>query len=86
LTVCIHEIVYIASRRENAVENAAKHYSEDHPGEKGNIIPYSQVCLLSHSSIQVDVTSKESIEKLVEEVSKKEKYINLLSTTSELST
>ena len=33
----------------------------------------------SHSRIQADVTSKESIEKLVEEISKEEKYINLLS-------
>ena len=34
----------------------------------------------SHPRIQADVTSKESIEQLVNEVSKKEKYINLLST------
>jgi len=35
---CIY-VVYIASRREHAIENAAKHYSHDHAGEKGNIIP-----------------------------------------------
>jgi len=35
----------------------------------------------SHSRIQADVTSKESIEKLIEEISKEEKYINLLSTS-----
>lgn len=42
----VYEIVYIASRREHAIENAAKHYTEDQPGEKGNIIPYSLSCSL----------------------------------------
>ena len=31
---------YITPRREHAIENAAKHYSENHPRSKGDIILY----------------------------------------------
>ena len=70
--------MYIASRREHAIENAAKHYSEDYPGSKGTIIPYDLYLLISNFSVQADVTSKESIEKLVKEIEKQEKHIDLL--------
>jgi hypothetical protein len=72
--------VYITSRREHAIANAARTYSEDHPGTKGDIIPFVSRKPLT-SSIQADVTSKESIEQLVQEIEKREKYINLLSSS-----
>ena len=71
-------LVYIASRREDAITNAANHYSHDHPGSKGDIIPYPPPNSNPDSRIQADVTSKDSIEELVREISKREKYIDLL--------
>ena len=57
--------VYITGRRVEALEKAAKSHN---PSGGGQIIP-SGPC---------DVTSKESLQGLVDEISKKEKYINLL--------
>ncbi|KAI0896962.1 NAD(P)-binding protein [Annulohypoxylon nitens] len=58
--------VYITGRRKEVLENAAK----SHQPTKGNgqIIPIGPC----------DVTSKDDVENLVVELSKKEKYINLL--------
>ena len=61
--------VYITGRRPQALENAAKtHSPEQQKATGGQIIPL-QPC---------DVTKKEELEKLVKEVSSKEKYVNLL--------
>ena len=49
-----------------ALENAAKSHN---PSDGGQIIPVGPC----------DVTSKDDLEKLVQEISKKEKHINLLS-------
>lgn len=57
--------VYITGRRMEALENAAKQHD---PNGKGAIIPIGPC----------DVTKKEDLHSLVEELSKKEKYINLL--------
>ncbi|KAL8691182.1 MAG: hypothetical protein Q9218_003532 [Villophora microphyllina] len=58
--------VYITGRRMEVLENAAKTHS---PGEAGGeIIPVGPC----------DVTSKEDLEKLVKDISSKEKHINLL--------
>lgn len=57
--------VYITGRRVEALENAAKSHN---PKEGGEIIPCGPC----------DVRSKESLQNLVDEISKKEKYINLL--------
>ncbi|OTB03710.1 hypothetical protein M426DRAFT_321415 [Hypoxylon sp. CI-4A] len=58
--------VYITGRRKEVLENAAK--SHQPAKGKGQIIPIGPC----------DVTSKEDLEKLVAEISKKEKYIHLL--------
>ncbi|KAL8949449.1 MAG: hypothetical protein Q9222_004436 [Ikaeria aurantiellina] len=57
--------VYITGRRKEVLENAAKSHS---PGDAGEIIPAGPC----------DVTSKADLEKLVKEISSKEKHINLL--------
>ncbi|PBP16200.1 putative Vacuolar fusion protein CCZ1 [Diplocarpon rosae] len=57
--------VYITGRRVDALENAAKSHE---PAVGGQIIPVGPC----------DVTKKEDLENLVAEISKKEKYINLL--------
>ncbi|CAL8582520.1 hypothetical protein XPA_008176 [Xanthoria parietina] len=57
--------VYITGRRMEVLENAAKTHS---PGDAGQIIPVGPC----------DVTSKEQLEKLVQDISSKEKHINLL--------
>ncbi|KAF2662183.1 NAD(P)-binding protein [Lophiostoma macrostomum CBS 122681] len=57
--------VYITGRRAEALEKAAKFHD---PGHHGSIIPLS-TC---------DVTKKEDLEKLYEELASKEKHINLL--------
>ena len=58
--------VYITGRRVEALENAAKTH---HPNEKGgSIIPIGPC----------DVTKKSDLQSLVEDLQKKEKYINLL--------
>ncbi|KAI1097592.1 NAD(P)-binding protein [Jackrogersella minutella] len=58
--------VYITGRRKEVLENAAKSH---HPAKgNGQIIPIGPC----------DVTSKDDLEKLVVDLSKKEKYINLL--------
>ncbi|KAL8778114.1 MAG: hypothetical protein Q9213_007557 [Squamulea squamosa] len=57
--------VYITGRRMEVLENAAKTHS---PGDAGEIIPVGPC----------DVTSKEELEKLVKDISSKEKHINLL--------
>jgi len=64
--------VYITGRRMEALENAAKTHSLAQGGE---IIPAGPC----------DVTKKEDLEKLVAEISKKEKYINLLITNAGIS-
>ncbi|KAJ4331873.1 hypothetical protein N0V87_008810 [Didymella glomerata] len=57
--------VYITSRRQEVLERAVKSHD---PMEGGSIIALSPC----------DVTKKEDLEKMYEELSKKEKYINLL--------
>jgi len=56
--------VYITSRRNEAIENAAKQHGDDAPGQ---IIP-----------IQSDVTTKEGIDKLVREISSRESHLDVL--------
>jgi NAD(P)-dependent dehydrogenase (short-subunit alcohol dehydrogenase family) len=58
--------VYITGRRMEALENAAKNHHPDDRG--GEIVPVGPC----------DVTKKEDLQKLVEDIQKKEKYINLL--------
>ena len=64
--------VYITGRRKEALENAAAAHSPDLQHEMkesgGSIIPLGPC----------DVTKKEDLQKVVEELSTKEKYINLL--------
>ncbi|KAL9604985.1 MAG: hypothetical protein Q9219_000173 [cf. Caloplaca sp. 3 TL-2023] len=57
--------VYITGRRKEALENAVKSHS---PGDAGEIIPAGPC----------DVTSKEELQKLVNEISSKEKHVDLL--------
>jgi NAD(P)-dependent dehydrogenase (short-subunit alcohol dehydrogenase family) len=57
--------VYITSRRQEVLDNAAKSHS---PDQAGQIIPLSPC----------DVTKKEDLTKMYEELASKEKYINLL--------
>ncbi|KAI9879553.1 MAG: hypothetical protein M1830_008180 [Pleopsidium flavum] len=64
--------VYITGRRMEALEKAAKSHN---PSEGGQIIPAGPC----------DVTKKDDLEKLVQEISKKEKYINLLITNAGIS-
>ncbi|KAL1624529.1 Protein kinase of the Mitotic Exit Network [Diplodia seriata] len=59
--------VYITGRRPEALEAAAKSHSPP-DGTEGQIIP----------CVPCDVTKKDDIENLYQEISKKEKYINLL--------
>ncbi|KAH8589440.1 short chain dehydrogenase/reductase-like protein family [Bisporella sp. PMI_857] len=61
--------VYITGRRMEALENAAKTHS---PTDGGEIIPVGPC----------DVTKKVDLEKVVAEISKKDKYINLLITNA----
>ncbi|KAL8930225.1 MAG: hypothetical protein Q9208_000842 [Pyrenodesmia sp. 3 TL-2023] len=75
--------VYITGRRMEVLENAAKSHS---PGDAGEIIPYvygirpinSKRLLTCCRAGPCDVTSKEELEKLVKEISSKEKHIDLL--------
>lgn len=61
--------VYIVGRRVEALENAAKNHCPKRSGQgEGEIIPFGPC----------DVTSKEDLQRTVDELSKKEKYINLL--------
>lgn len=64
--------VYITGRRMEALENAAKTHS---PSDGGQIIPVGPC----------DVTKKDDLEKLVSDISKKEKHINLLITNAGVS-
>jgi NAD(P)-dependent dehydrogenase (short-subunit alcohol dehydrogenase family) len=57
--------VYITSRRQEALDKAAKSHS---PSQGGQIIPLSPC----------DVTKKDDLEKMYQELASKEKYINLL--------
>lgn len=59
--------VYITGRRMEALEQAAKHHSPNGEGG-GSIIPIGPC----------DVTKKEELEKLVDNLKGKEKYLNLL--------
>ncbi|KAF2117920.1 hypothetical protein BDV96DRAFT_685557 [Lophiotrema nucula] len=59
--------VYITGRRTEALEQAAESHDPEHE-EGGQIIPIGPC----------DVTKKEDLEKLSDELSSKEKYINLL--------
>lgn len=65
LTTELGAKVYITGRRTEALENAANTHS---PDLGGSIIPIGPC----------DVTKKEDLEKIVAEISQKEKYINLL--------
>jgi len=65
--------VYITGRRMEALENAAKSHSPTQG--VGKIIPIGPC----------DVTKKEDLENLVSQISKKEKYINLLITNAGIS-
>lgn len=65
--------VYITGRRVEVLENAAKTHSPSQGG--GEIIPAGPC----------DVTKKADLENLVSEISKKEKYINLLITNAGIS-
>ncbi|KAL9114228.1 MAG: hypothetical protein Q9227_001650 [Pyrenula ochraceoflavens] len=60
--------VYITGRRLEALQQAAKQHSPDPKISKGQIIPIGPC----------DVTSKDSLDKLVHEISAKEKYLSLL--------
>ncbi|KAI9801311.1 MAG: hypothetical protein M1833_002881 [Piccolia ochrophora] len=64
--------VYITGRRLEALENAAKTHN---PSQGGQIIPAGPC----------DVTKKEDLERVVAEISKKEKYVNLLITNAGVS-
>ncbi|KAF2759546.1 NAD(P)-binding protein [Pseudovirgaria hyperparasitica] len=64
--------VYITGRRSEVLENSVK---EHQPAQGGKII----------SAGPCDVTKKEDLEKLYEEISRKEKYINLLVCASGIS-
>lgn len=64
--------VYIAGRRKEVLENAAKHHT---PEDGGQIIPVGPC----------DVTSKEDLDQLVKDISSKEKFINLLITNAGIS-
>jgi len=64
--------VYITGRRVEALENAAKSHS---PAQEGSIIPIGPC----------DVTSKDSLETLFAEISKKESHIDLLITNAGIS-
>jgi len=64
--------VYITGRRMEALENAAETHS---PAQGGEIIPVGPC----------DVTKKKDLENLVAQISKKEKYINLLITNAGIS-
>ncbi|EUC32734.1 hypothetical protein COCMIDRAFT_99935 [Bipolaris oryzae ATCC 44560] len=57
--------VYITGRRQEALETAAKSHN---PDEGGQIIPLSPC----------DVTKKDDLERMYQELASKEKYINLL--------
>ncbi|TFK46914.1 NAD-P-binding protein [Heliocybe sulcata] len=59
--------VYITSRRQETLEQTAKTWGSSLAHPKGKIIP-----------IQADITSKPSIENLVKEVSKHEKFVDVL--------
>lgn len=59
--------VYIAGRRQEVLENAVKTWGSSLAHPKGEMIP-----------VQCDVTSKESIQGLVQAVSKKDKHVDLL--------
>ena len=58
--------VYIIGRRPDALENAAKTHTPD--GSGGQIIPLGPC----------DVTKKDDLQRLVEDLQTKEKYVNLL--------
>ncbi|KAK4610673.1 Short-chain dehydrogenase/reductase VdtF [Fulvia fulva] len=60
--------VYITGRRTDALEKAASEHTPDQEHTGGQIIPLGPC----------DVTKKEDLQKVVDELSKKEKYINLL--------
>ncbi|KAK4496815.1 hypothetical protein PRZ48_012799 [Zasmidium cellare] len=60
--------VYITGRRAEALENAAKHHSPEQDRTGGQIIPLGPC----------DVRKKEDLQRIVDELSKKEKYIHLL--------
>ncbi|KAI5360204.1 putative short-chain dehydrogenase/reductase SDR, NAD(P)-binding domain superfamily [Septoria linicola] len=60
--------VYITGRRVEALENAAKEHSPQQERSGGQIIPLGPC----------DVTKKEDLSNLVQELRKKEEYVNLL--------
>jgi len=60
--------VYITGRRVEALETAAQQHSPNSDQSSGSIVPAGPC----------DVTSKESLEKLVSEIESKEKYLSLV--------
>lgn len=60
--------VYITGRRAEVLETAAKHHSPEQDRTGGQIIPLGPC----------DVRKKEDLQRIVDDLSKKEKYINLL--------
>jgi NAD(P)-dependent dehydrogenase (short-subunit alcohol dehydrogenase family) len=64
--------VYITSRRKEVLEKAAQSHSPDQGGQIIALSPY-------------DVTKKDDLERMYEELSSKEKYINLLITSAGIS-
>jgi len=59
--------VYITSRRMESLQTAVKSWGSNLAHPKGELIP-----------IECDITSKSSIQKLVEEIQKKEKHVDVL--------
>ncbi|EGO02249.1 hypothetical protein SERLA73DRAFT_133164 [Serpula lacrymans var. lacrymans S7.3] len=59
--------VYITSRRQDVLSHTAKQWGSSLAHERGEIIP-----------LQCDITSKQSIQSLVSEISKKENHIDCL--------
>jgi NAD(P)-dependent dehydrogenase (short-subunit alcohol dehydrogenase family) len=59
--------VYITGRREEVLENAAKQHTPNPEVSSGQIVP-----------ITCDVTAKDSLEELVQQISSNEKYLSLL--------
>ncbi|ESK88499.1 short-chain dehydrogenase [Moniliophthora roreri MCA 2997] len=66
--------IYITSRRKETLEQATKTWGSNLAHPKGQIIP-----------IQCDITDKQSIQAMVDEVKKKEKHVDVLVNNSGIS-
>ncbi len=80
--------MYITGRRKEALEKAAKAHS---PDQTGQIIPYVRRWGFRHGMAYIgtdtmdrigpcDVTSKDDLEKLYQDLSKRETHLDLLGT------